>query len=158
MQKRMKDHQLSNEEITYLLDNAASGVLSTLDADGSPYCVPVHFVYLDKKIYIHGLTAGEKTDNIQRDPRVCFTVYRMGELLYSAEAKSPCSVNTAYQSVVVKGSAVLVDDSQAKREILEAVVKKYTPQLACLSMPENAVMQTAVIEITPAICTGKYYL
>ncbi|ABN07176.1 pyridoxamine 5'-phosphate oxidase-related, FMN-binding protein [Methanocorpusculum labreanum Z] len=154
----MKDHQLSEEEITYLLENAASGVLGTSDADGSPYCVPVHFVYLDKKIYIHGLTAGEKTENIQRDPRVCFTVYRMGELLYSAEAKSPCSVNTAYQSVVVKGSAILVDDLQAKREILDAVVKKYTPQLACLSMQETAVMQTAVIVITPAICTGKYYL
>lgn len=157
MQKRMKDHQLPDEEVTYLLENAASGVLGTLDADGSPYCVPVHFVYVGRKIYIHGLTAGEKIENIRRDPRVCFTVYRMGELLYSAEAKSPCSVNTAYQSVVVKGSAILVDDPQAKRDILDAVVKKYTPELSCLPMPENAVKQTAVIEITPEICTGKYY-
>ncbi len=72
MQKRMKDHQLSEEEVTYLLENAGSGVLSTLDADGSPYCVPVHFVYLNKELYIHGLTAGEKTENIRRDSRVCF--------------------------------------------------------------------------------------
>lgn len=157
MQKRMKDHQLSDEDMSYLLENAASGVLATLDADGSPYCVPVHFVYVSGKIYIHGLTAGEKIENICRDPRVGFTVYRMGELLYRTDTKSPCSVNTAYQSVVVKGSAALVEDTQMKREILSAVVKKYTPELACLSMPENAVMQTAVIEITPVICTGKYY-
>ena len=157
MQKRMKDHQLSQEEIAFLLENAASGVLGTSDADGYPYCVPVHFVYLNNKIYIHGLSAGEKIGNIRRDQRAGFTAYRMGELLYSAEAKSPCSVNTAYQSVVVKGSAVLVGNLQTKREILDVVVKKYTPELACLSMPENAVMQTAVIEITPVICTGKYY-
>ena len=153
----MKDHQLPDEEVTSLLKNAASGVLATLDADGSPYCVPVHFVYVSRKIYIHGLTTGEKIENICRDPRVSFTVYRMGEFLYSADARSPCSVNTKYQSVVVKGSAVLVEDTQMKREILGAVVKKYTPELACLSMPETAVMQTSIIEITPVICTGKYY-
>lgn len=85
----MKDHQLSNEEAAHLLENTASGVLATLDADGSPYCVPVHFVYVNRKIYIHGLTAGEKIENICRDPRVSFTVYRMGDFLYSADAKSP---------------------------------------------------------------------
>ncbi len=153
----MKDHQLSDEEAAHLLENTASGVLATLDADGSPYCVPVHFVYVNMKIYIHGLTAGEKIENICRDPRVSFTVYRMGDFLYSADAKSPCSVNTTYQSVVVKGSAALVEDMQMKREILSAVVKKYTPELACLSMPENAVLHTSMIEITPVICTGKYY-
>ena len=58
----MKDHQLSDEEAAHLLENTASGVLATLDADGSPYCVPVHFVYVNRKIYIHGLTAGEKIE------------------------------------------------------------------------------------------------
>lgn len=157
MQKRMKDHQLSQDEIVFLLENAASGVLSTLDADGSPYCVPVHFVYLNKKIHIHGLSAGKKIENIQRDSRICFTVYRMGELLYRADAKSPCSVNTEYQSVVVKGSAVLVEDQQKKRGVLQVLAEKYTPDLAALSIPENAVTQTSVIEIIPQICTGKYY-
>jgi len=157
MQKRMKDHQLSQEEIAFLLENAASGVLGTSDADGYPYCVPVHFVYLNNKIYIHGLSAGEKIGNIRRDQRAGFMVYRMGELLYSADAKSPCSVNTGYQSVVVKGTAVLVEEIQRKRDVLQAIVEKYTPDLAALSIPENAVMQTSVIEITPQICTGKYY-
>ncbi|MFA7023888.1 pyridoxamine 5'-phosphate oxidase family protein [Methanocorpusculum parvum] len=157
MQKRMKDHLLSQEEIAFLLENAASGVLGTLDADGYPYCVPVHFVYLNNKICIHGLSAGEKIGNILRNQRAGFTVYRMNGLLYSDDAKSPCSVNTDYQSVVVKGTAILVEEIQRKRDVLQAIVEKYTPDLAALLIPENAVMQTSVIEITPQICTGKYY-
>jgi len=153
----MKDHQLSNEEVNFLLENAASGVLATLDADGTPYCVPVHFVYANNKIFIHSLNAGGKIENICRDPRVCFTVYRMDELLYNADAKSPCSVNTKYQSVIVKGTAVLIIDPEKKREILLAIVKKYTPELAGLPLPQNAILETAVIEITPRVCTGKYY-
>ena len=158
MEKRMRDHQLSDEETTYLLENAASGVLATLDEKGSPYCVPVHFVYLDQAIYVHGLNIGEKIDNMQRDPRVGFTAYTMEKLLYNTDTKSPCNVNTKYQSVVIKGSAVLVDDTQMKLDILKAIVQKYTPELASLSIPKSAVLQIAVIKITPAICTGKYYL
>lgn len=81
----------------------------------------------------------------------------MDELLYNADAKSPCSVNTKYQSVIVKGTAVLIIDPEKKREILLAIVKKYTPELAGLPLPQNAILQTAVIEITPRVCTGKYY-
>jgi hypothetical protein len=157
MQKRMKDHQLSDEEVSSLLENAASGVLATLDADKTPYSVPVHFVYANEKIFIHSLNAGEKIENICRDPRVGFTVYRMEGLLYNADAKSPCSVNTTYQSVIMKGTAVLIKDPEIKRQVLLAIVKKYTPELANLPLPENAVLQTAVIEIMPTACTGKYY-
>ena len=148
---------MSDEETTYLLEAAECGVLATLDKEGSPYCVPVHFVYLDQIIYVHGLNAGEKIDNILRDPRVGFTVYKMEKLLYNADTKSPCNVNTKYQSVVIKGSAVLVEDTQMKLDVLKDIVQKYTPELASLSIPKSAVLQTAVIKITPAICTGKYY-
>ncbi|HJJ30024.1 MAG TPA: pyridoxamine 5'-phosphate oxidase family protein [Methanocorpusculum sp.] len=148
---------MSDEETTYILENAASGVLATLDEEGSPYCVPVHFVHLGQAIYVHGLNAGEKIDNILRDPRVSFTAYRMEKLLYNADTKSPCNVNTKYQSVVIKGSAVFVEDTQMKLDILKAIVQKYTPELASLSIPKTAVLQTSVIKITPVICTGKYY-
>ena len=101
---------------------------------------------------------GEKIDNIQRDPRVGFTAYTMEKLLYNTDTKSPCNVNTKYQSVVIKGSAVLVEDTQMKLDVLKDIVQKYTPELASLSIPKSAVLQIAVIKITPAICTGKYYL
>ena len=146
-----------NTEINYFFEKAASGVLATLDIEGAPYCVPVHFVYVNEKIYIHSKKTGEKITNISRDPRVCFTAYRMDELLINADIKSPCTVNTKYQSIVVKGRANLIEDITAKRGILKKIVEKYTPELTGLTIPETAVLQTAVIEITPVSCTEKYY-
>ncbi len=146
-----------NTDIKDFLETAASGVLATLDFEGAPYSVPVHFVYVNEKIYIHSNKTGEKISNICHDPRVCFTAYRMDELLFNADIKSPCRVNTKYQSVVVKGRASLVENITIKREILKAIVEKYTPELADLPMPEAAVRQTAVIEITQVCCTEKYY-
>ena len=77
MQYRMKTHQLPQSEVHALLNRSLTGSLSTIDSDGAPYSVPIHFVFLDGAIYFHGLPAGQKLDNLKADPRVCFSVYEM---------------------------------------------------------------------------------
>ena len=69
----------------------------------------------------------------------------------------PCDVNTRYESVVVRGTAALLEDDGHKREILSLIVAKYTPQLSHRPLPQGMVHGTAVIEITPSAVTGKYY-
>lgn len=46
MQGRMKQHQLTLDEITDLLKVSEVGRIATNDPNGFPYIVPVHFVYL----------------------------------------------------------------------------------------------------------------
>lgn len=58
MQGRMKQHQLSKEEIDSVLSNAQVGRIATLNENGYPYIVPVHFIIIKEKIYIHGLIKG----------------------------------------------------------------------------------------------------
>ena len=55
MQYRMKTHQLPQSEVHALLNRSLTGSLSTIDSDGAPYSVPIHFVFLDGAIYFHGL-------------------------------------------------------------------------------------------------------
>ncbi|MDV0447223.1 hypothetical protein MsAg5_11020 [Methanosarcinaceae archaeon Ag5] len=155
MQNRMKTHQLTENEITALLEGQPIGRLATVDISGFPYVIPVHFVYLNQKIYIHGLIKGEKLDNIIKNQKIGFEVDRFDGFI-RPEEKNPCDVNTVYQSVIIRGIASIVEDEAVKTEALNKIVEKYTPELAGNSF-KNSIKATAVIEITVKECTGKYY-
>ena len=156
MQFRMKTHPLPQEKLEALLQRSPAGTLATVNADGTPYAVPVHFVRVGDKVYVHGLPAGQKLENIQANPRVCLTVWEMFGLLPDEEGR-PCETNTAYESAVLQGSASLVDDEQEKRHALAAVVAKYMPELTGAPIPENMLRGTAVLRIEPDAVTGKYW-
>jgi hypothetical protein len=150
----MKNHQLSEQEIEALFEEEKVGRLATHNHDGFPYITPVHFVYFKGKIYIHGLIKGQKLDNIKNNPKVCFEIDRMEGLLPD---ERPCDVNTEYRSVVAFGSAVMIENSDIKTEILNRVVQKYMPHLSGRPFSENMVNGTGIIEISISGCTGKYY-
>ncbi|MHB8033930.1 nimA protein [Clostridium botulinum] len=156
MQYRMKTHPLSEEQLNDLLSRVQTGSLATLNADGTPYNTPVHFVHINECIYVHGLPKGQKIDNIIRDSKVGFTMYDMQELLLDANDK-PCDTNTKYESAIATGRAALVEDMGEKKMVLQKIVEKYTPHLTDASLPENMVRGTAVIRISIAELTGKYY-
>lgn len=156
MQHRMRDYPLSPEEIQKFLAESQAGTIATVGPDGVPYCVPVHFVYVDGAVYFHGLPAGQKLDYIRADPKVCFTVYELHQLLMDLEER-PCFTDTAYTSVVIQGKAALLTDLVEKERALMAIVQKYTPQLVEKGLPEARIRGTAVVKITIEHITGKYY-
>lgn len=157
MQHRMKTHPLTEEQINRLLQRAQTGSLATLNPDGTPYITPIHFVYFDEAIFVHGLPKGQKLDNLAHDSRVGFSVYEMDKLLLDPNEK-PCDTNTKYESVIISGTAKLVDDIEKKRNVLERIVEKYTPHLVKKEIPDNMVKGTAVIRIDVTDMSGKYYL
>lgn len=155
MQGRMKQHQLSKEEVDDVLKKAEVGRLATYNDNGYPYVVPVHFVIHEEKVYIHGLIKGQKISNLTKNSKVGFEVDEMGVIIPDNE--NPCDTNTSFRSVIILGTAKMVEDNILKEEILHYIVAKYTPQLSHLSFPEKMMKATGVIEITPAEVTGKYY-
>lgn len=154
MQSRMQKYQLTREQFDALLQKEELGHLGTIDAKGFPYITPVHFVYLDDKIYIHGLAKGEKVANIRDNAKVCFQV--QGPYSY-IQAEAPCDTNTSYQSVIIRGSAGILDNRKLCGDVLDAIVKKYTPQHVGRDFPEAMLKMTGVIAITIEERTGKYY-
>ena len=156
MQYRMKTHQLSPNKVNGLLTRSITGTLSTVNSDGSPYGVPVHFVYWNDAIYFHGLPAGQKLNNLKENPCVCFTVYEMDGFLLDPQGK-PCDTNTAYTSVVVQGMAQIISDPAEKKNVLDAIIRKYTPQLSGKEIPANMLNGTAVVKTSITEITGKYY-
>lgn len=156
MQHRMKTHQLTDKEAGSLLEQCLTGTLATVNPDGTPYAVPVHYLFHDGTIYVHGLPAGQKIENIKANPAVCFTVYEMRGLLLDPDEK-PCDTNTAYASVVIRGTAQLITDMNEKKAALSGIVQKYTPHLAEKEIPQNMIKGTAVIKLLVSEMTGKYY-
>lgn len=156
MQHRMRTHPLNQPQMDSLLDRVEVASLATINPDGTPYVTPVHFLYQGGAIYVHGLPAGQKIDNIKVNPAVCLTVYEMEGLLLDP-AGNPCDTNTRYQSVILQGTAALLADTEAKRAVLEGIVQKYTPALSGGALPENMVRGTAVLKISVNTMMGKYY-
>lgn len=155
MERRMKQNQLSSEKIADVLASAQVGRIATLNEDGYPYVVPVHFVVYEGKIYIHGLIRGQKISNLLKNNKVCFEVDEMGEIVPNNE--NSCGTNTRYRSVIILGTAGMIEDEDRKTEVLRATVIKYTPQLSHLPFPERMMKATGIIEVTPVETTGKYH-
>ena len=88
MRHRTKTHLLTEEQISDLFHRAEVGHLGTYSEDGYPYILPMHFVYYDNKIYMHGLAKGKKIDNIKFNSSVCFEIDEMISLLYEGVENS----------------------------------------------------------------------
>ncbi|MFV0585779.1 pyridoxamine 5'-phosphate oxidase family protein [Bacteroides reticulotermitis] len=155
MQGRMKQHPLNATEIAEVLNKSEVGRIATNDPNGFPYIVPVHYIYWNEKIYIHGLVKGQKIDYLKLDSKVGFEVDEMGAIL--PDEHIVCDTNTVFRSVILLGNAQMVDETDLKRSVLKRVVEKYTPELSHLEFPENMFKATGIIEITPVAITGKYY-
>lgn len=156
MQHRMKTHMMTKEKIEDLLNRTTTCSIATLNADGTPYVTPMHHIFHNGYIYMHGLPKGTKIDNIKANPRVSITAYEMDSLLLDPKGNA-CDTNTKYQSVIISGMAAIITEVEYKREILMEIVKKYTPQLSDAVLPENMLAGTAVIKVQILDITGKYY-
>lgn len=63
---------LSDEEARALLSGCRMGRLGCVD-NGSPYVVPVNYVFHDDSIYVHSLP-GRKIKALRENPRACLQV------------------------------------------------------------------------------------
>ncbi len=147
---RRKDRQISEAEALEVIDQSGYGVLATVNADGSPYVVPVSPARNGKVLYFHCAKAGQKIENIQRDARVCLSFvsyFRNDALLYT----------TKYQSAVVTGHAELVEDEEEKIHGLRLISEKYAMEHIDLfdEMIRKSARATSVYKITIDEITGK---
>ncbi len=154
MQSRMQKHRMEKESVDLLLARAMVGRISTINENGYPYTVAVHFVYENNKIYFHGLSRGQKIDNIKRNSKVCFEVDEMKSLMLD-NLDTACKADTEYESVVILGSATILSDMEVRKSVLQAIVRKYAPDLP--DMPYTMINGTAVVEIVIEEMTGKYH-
>lgn len=65
------ERKLSAEQAEELLQTAQVCTLCTIEEDGSPYAVPLQFLWREGRLYFHGARIGRKVQNMRGDSRVC---------------------------------------------------------------------------------------
>ncbi len=148
---RRTQRAIPEEAAKQLLLTERRGVLAVNGDDGYPYAVPVNFRYSPEegKIRFHGARAGHKFDALQRDEKVCFTVY--GNEQPTEDAWAP-----SMQSVVVFGRCRPVTDETSRRTLIKDLAMKYYPSEAEADAEIAADLHAATVyEISIEHLTGK---
>lgn len=147
------------QEIQRILDSATIGRLSTTGADGYPYVTPVNFVFFNGNIYFHCAPKGEKVQNMERDPKVCFTVdIPLGYLDSGFDAEHRIhELHQFYHCVIIRGKAQVLPDGPLKTAALNALVTKHEKGAVHERVNEEMPGYKAckVVEIIPVSITAK---
>jgi len=139
--------------ITGLLRQCHVGRLGTIGKEGFPMIKPLNFVYSGRRIYFHSAQEGEKIEDIRRDSRVCFEVDL--PITYVKSVSLPCKADYLYRSIIIKGRAYIVTDTNEKLSALKGLMEKYQPEGGYNESPEEKIRLTAIIRIDIEEMTGK---
>lgn len=150
----------SKDKIKEFLDAEHVGRIASIDETGYPQIIPMNFVFLNDAIYLHTHTRGEKLDNIKRNDKVGFEVDRELEFLpsYFEDPKDASLADTLYISVVIKGSASIIEEKNEKALALNGLMKKYQPEggYEPLTPEMDVIDEVAIIKVTSDSIRGKY--
>ncbi len=150
MPVRRTDRMITEAEAVAILDSAEYGVLSTADADGAPYGVPINFVRDGDTLIFHGALEGRKLACMRHEPRVSFCAVGRTQVL-------PGEFTTEYESVIVEGTAEIVEDEQRKTADLMKLCEKYSADFpdAARKAIQGSLHRTSVFEVKIQSVSGK---
>ena len=111
------------EAVNHLLDE---GFLCHVGfvVDGQPFVIPTSYGREGDVLYIHGSAASRMLRNLSQGIRVCITVTLLDGLVL---ARSIFNHSMNYRSVVILGTATLVDDPEEKLKALRVLSEHIMP-------------------------------
>lgn len=140
---------LNNDDCKTVLSRNEFGVLCLKPDDDFPYGVPLNYSFVNDKIYLHSAKAGYKIDALNHNPNVCFTVIDTAIEDYE-------SYSEFFRSVIVFGTAKIIDDRDEKIKSIKIFAEKLSPGNPRLNeWIERFLDKTSLIEIDIDHFTGK---
>ena len=140
-------------EILEILDKSQVVHIAMVDGD-EPYLVPMNYGYTmeDGKltIYVHGAVKGRKTDILQVNPKVFFS---MECDVQPFEGPVACRYGTVYSSLMGAGKAEILEDVEEKKRGLSILMKTQTGK--DFTFDDRMVSIVSVIRITADYYTAK---
>jgi len=119
-QRAMYDRNIVNQ----ILDEAFLCHVGFV-ADGQPFVIPTSYGRDDDVLYIHGSAASRMLRNLDKGVPVCITVTLLDGLVL---ARSVFNHSMNYRSVVILGTATLVDDPAEKLAALRVLTEHILPR------------------------------
>lgn len=157
---RMKKRECTDREmIEEFLKRAETAYLGLADG-GSPYVVPLNYVWMKGAFYFHGAEEGRKMDMMAGNKEACLAISQsFGTLPHPVPAKT----DTAYMSVMAFGCMELVPDLDEATEAMKAMLDKYAPGYFASPLAKSHVeryrssmgSKTAVFKMVVSALTAK---
>lgn len=151
MQYKMRRcrQQLSIEQSIDILNHCTNGILSLVNSDGSPYGVPISYVYDNAgHIFIHSALNGHKIDCISHDSRCSFCVVAQDLIV-------PEEFTTYFRSVIVTGKVRIITDPEEVRSALICLCDKYCPGIDLTDEINKFIKAVKVLRLDIDEITGK---
>ncbi|MDR2900141.1 MAG: pyridoxamine 5'-phosphate oxidase family protein [Treponema sp.] len=147
---RRKDREMPKDFAEHIADICDYAVLATVNADGTPYCIPISIVRDNDTIYFHCAKDGQKIDNMKRQSEVCICC--SGDVSFM---KTEFSLE--FESAVIKGKAEEVLQDEEKIHALRLICERYTPEYmhAFDSEIARSLNYTAIWKVLIREITGK---
>jgi uncharacterized protein len=121
---RESDRGVYDREAVYrILDEAFICHVGFI-VDGQPFVIPTSYGRLGDELYIHGSAASRMLRNLEKGIPICVTVTLLDGLVL---ARSIFNHSMNYRSVVLLGTAMLVDDPAEKLEALRRLSEHILP-------------------------------
>ena len=142
-------------EIIKILDRAKVLHLGLVDGD-EPYVVPMNYGYemKDEKltIWLHGAPQGRKIDLMNKNSKVFF---EMDCDITPFEGDVACRYGITYSSIMGRGTATIVEDTEEKKHGLVMLMKAQTGR-DDFTFDDKITKVVSVIRIDVAEYTAKH--
>lgn len=142
------------DKVLEILDKSKIVHLGMVDGD-EPYVVPMNYGYTYENeeliIWLHGGTTGRKYDLIRKNPKVFF---EMECDLVPFESDVACKYGISYSSLMGKGIATIIEDSEEKQKALSILMK--TQVNIDFQFDEKLASVVGIIKIEVSEFTAKH--
>jgi len=121
---RRADMAMTDAEMLRALEGGFAGHLATVSEDGTPYCVPLLYIWAEGQVFLHGTSApGHLQTNLRREPRACFELDEPDKVF--DYGRFECDSGLAYRSVILFGRIRIADERATKQWFCERLMEKY---------------------------------
>jgi uncharacterized protein len=121
---RRADKQMSDATALEFLAQSFCLRIGTTGSDGWPYVLPLLFVILDDRVFVHTTAAdGHFRRNVQGGARVCVEIDEPGEVY--GYGRTECDTSISYRSLIAFGTICDVEDREEKARFCSELMKKY---------------------------------
>lgn len=114
--------------IKMILEKSKVLHLGLVDGD-EPYVVPMNYGHVFENgkltLWLHGAKTGRKLDVMRKNPKVFIS---MECDIVPFEGDVACKYGISYYSLMAKGTAVIVEDVEEKKQALSALMKTQTKE------------------------------
>ena len=141
--------------IEKFLNSIEFGVLAIPD-ELRAYAVPISFCFHQDELYFHGAKSGRKYELLKKQPQVSFSASKPYSYIPSSFLNGTMIPTQFFFSVFIEGKFEVVTQSQKKKQMLEALVRKYEDESFIFKDGQENGVFTGVIKAETLSAKAKF--